>query len=197
MVSRLPTYNRRVVLFVISFLQLFLDERVQSITKMTSANLALVMAPNLLRCESESMTIVFTNAPYVQFYSFFIPFTNILTTVDTNKCLFIIYYYTWNATKSIPDISPSTDSGLLSSLRPWGEKQSAAADKYICRRRLLSSLSHIIDATPKHSFPLSDSLLLYVIVFFKVFLESSLSLSFTFICFTSILPLIIWSVIPY
>lgn len=68
MVSRLPTYNRRVVLFVISFLQLFLDERVQAATKMTSANLALVMAPNLLRCESESMTVVFTNAPYEQMF---------------------------------------------------------------------------------------------------------------------------------
>jgi hypothetical protein len=63
MVARLPTYNRRVMLFVISFLQLFLDEKVQSITKMTAPNLALVMAPNLLRCASDSMTVVFTNAP--------------------------------------------------------------------------------------------------------------------------------------
>ena len=61
-VHRLPTINRRVVLFVISFLQLFLDEKVQSVTKMTAPNLALVMAPNLLRCNSESMAVVFTNA---------------------------------------------------------------------------------------------------------------------------------------
>ena len=61
-VERLPTANRRVVLFVISFLQLFLDERVLATTKMTSANLALVMAPNLLRCGSDSMTVVFNNA---------------------------------------------------------------------------------------------------------------------------------------
>jgi Rho GTPase-activating protein 39 len=61
-VERLPTANRRVVLFVISFLQLFLDERVLAVTKMTSANLALVMAPNLLRCGSDSMAIVFNNA---------------------------------------------------------------------------------------------------------------------------------------
>ncbi|EEB93607.1 hypothetical protein MPER_07708, partial [Moniliophthora perniciosa FA553] len=54
-VQRLPTINRRVVLFIISFLQLFLDEKVQNSTKMTPANLALVMAPNLLRCKSESM----------------------------------------------------------------------------------------------------------------------------------------------
>ncbi|KZV71130.1 Rho GTPase activation protein [Peniophora sp. CONT] len=65
-VERLPTINRRVVLFVISFLQLFLDEKVVGVTKMTSANLALVMAPNLLRCNSESMAVVFTNASYEQ-----------------------------------------------------------------------------------------------------------------------------------
>lgn len=61
-VERLPTINRRVVLFVISFLQLFLEERIQAVTKMTAANVALVMAPNLLRCNSDSMSVVFTNA---------------------------------------------------------------------------------------------------------------------------------------
>ncbi|OJT10725.1 Rho GTPase-activating protein 39 [Trametes pubescens] len=65
-VQRLPTMNRRVVLFVISFLQLFLEEKIQSVTKMTAPNLALVMAPNLLRCNSESMLVVFTNAQYEQ-----------------------------------------------------------------------------------------------------------------------------------
>ncbi|KAI0823706.1 hypothetical protein BC628DRAFT_499041 [Trametes gibbosa] len=65
-VQRLPTMNRRVVLFVISFLQLFLEEKIQTVTKMTAPNLALVMAPNLLRCNSESMLVVFTNAQYEQ-----------------------------------------------------------------------------------------------------------------------------------
>ncbi|RDB25243.1 Rho GTPase-activating protein 39 [Hypsizygus marmoreus] len=67
-IERLPTINRRVVLFVISFLQLFLEEKVQSVTKMTPANLALVMAPNLLRCNSDSMSVVFTNAQYEQIF---------------------------------------------------------------------------------------------------------------------------------
>lgn len=67
-VERLPTINRRVVLFLISFLQLFLEEKAQNITKMTPANLALVMAPNLLRCSSDSMSIVFTNAQYEQLF---------------------------------------------------------------------------------------------------------------------------------
>lgn len=64
-VKRLPTINRRVVLFVVSFLQGFLEEKVMLVTKMTSANLALVMAPNLLRCSSESIAVVFTNAQCV------------------------------------------------------------------------------------------------------------------------------------
>ncbi|KAJ7072517.1 hypothetical protein C8F01DRAFT_250322 [Mycena amicta] len=67
-VEQLPTINRRVVLFMISFLQLFLEEKVQAVTKMTPANLALVMAPNLLRCNSESMSVVFTNAQYEQLF---------------------------------------------------------------------------------------------------------------------------------
>ncbi|KAH8994684.1 hypothetical protein EDB86DRAFT_3078047 [Lactarius hatsudake] len=45
---------------------LFLDERVLAATKMTSANLALVIAPNLLRCGSDSMAVVFDNAQYEQ-----------------------------------------------------------------------------------------------------------------------------------
>jgi hypothetical protein len=62
LVEKLPTINRRVVLFVVSFLQLFLEERIQNVTKMTPANLALVMTPYLLRCNSDSMAVVFTNA---------------------------------------------------------------------------------------------------------------------------------------
>ncbi|KAF7315281.1 Rho GTPase-activating protein 39 isoform 2 [Mycena indigotica] len=67
-VERLPTINRRVILFMISFLQLFLEDKVQVITKMTPANIALVMAPNVLRCNSDSMSVVFTNAQYEQLF---------------------------------------------------------------------------------------------------------------------------------
>ncbi|KIJ19117.1 hypothetical protein PAXINDRAFT_8468 [Paxillus involutus ATCC 200175] len=62
LIRRLPTINRRVVLFIVSFLQLFLEEKVLASTKMTAANMALVLAPNLLRCSSESMAVVFTNS---------------------------------------------------------------------------------------------------------------------------------------
>ncbi|EJD37788.1 Rho GTPase activation protein [Auricularia subglabra TFB-10046 SS5] len=66
LVARLPTHNRRVVAFVVSFLQLFLEERVTARTKMTAPNLALVMAPNLVRCASESAAVVFANAQHEQ-----------------------------------------------------------------------------------------------------------------------------------
>lgn len=66
-VRRLPTINKRVLLFVISLLQLFLQENIQAITKMNSVNLALVMAPNILRCNSDLMMTVFTNTQYVYF----------------------------------------------------------------------------------------------------------------------------------
>jgi hypothetical protein len=81
MVQRLPTINRRVVLFVISFLQLFLKDEIQTVTKMTPANLALVMAPNLLRCNSDSMATVFTNAQYEQIFVY-----HLLLYLKCNEC---------------------------------------------------------------------------------------------------------------
>jgi Rho GTPase-activating protein 39 len=65
--DKLPTVNRRVLLFVISFLQMFLEESVMATTKMTAPNMALVFAPNILRCAIESMAVVFANARWVQF----------------------------------------------------------------------------------------------------------------------------------
>nr|XP_018259661.1 uncharacterized protein I303_07729 [Kwoniella dejecticola CBS 10117]OBR81819.1 hypothetical protein I303_07729 [Kwoniella dejecticola CBS 10117] len=62
--ERLPIYNRRVLLFVISFIQLFMDIEVIKQTKMTPGNLALVMAPNILRTTSNSLITVFTNSSF-------------------------------------------------------------------------------------------------------------------------------------
>jgi len=66
MVTRLPGLHRRVLLFVLSFLQLFLEERVVSVTKMGAENLALLMAPNLLRCVSDDIRDVFKNTKFEQ-----------------------------------------------------------------------------------------------------------------------------------
>ena len=60
--EKLSTVNRRVLVFVVSFLQMFLEESVMTTTKMTAPNMALIFAPNILRCASESMAVVFANA---------------------------------------------------------------------------------------------------------------------------------------
>jgi hypothetical protein len=62
--KKLPNHNRRVLLFVISFIQLFLDPEVVAVTKMTPRNLALVLAPNILRTPDESLSAAFANSGY-------------------------------------------------------------------------------------------------------------------------------------
>lgn len=82
-VSRLPKIHRRVLLFVISFVQLFLSEEVVEQTKMTPQNLcaliclpsmlsrcrwlippALVLAPNILRTTSRDLETVYMNSSF-------------------------------------------------------------------------------------------------------------------------------------
>lgn len=106
-VERLPTINRRVVLFIISFLQLFLDERVLAITKMTSANLALVMAPNLLRCNSDSMAVVFTNASCVSSCRLGVMWLT-RSPADMNRPSSIISFFILTAKPSTQTTSPNT-----------------------------------------------------------------------------------------
>ncbi|GMK54712.1 hypothetical protein CspeluHIS016_0112980 [Cutaneotrichosporon spelunceum] len=62
--KKLPNHNRRVLLFVISFIQIFLDPEVVAVTKMTPRNLALVLAPNILRTPDESLSAAFANSGY-------------------------------------------------------------------------------------------------------------------------------------
>ncbi|ORX41049.1 hypothetical protein BD324DRAFT_575172 [Kockovaella imperatae] len=63
-IDRLPLLNRRVLMFVISFFQLFLNPEVIDKTKMTIVNLSLVLAPNLLRTTSDQLVTVFTNSAF-------------------------------------------------------------------------------------------------------------------------------------
>lgn len=65
-VKGMPVLNRRVTLFVISFLQIFASEQVARVTKMNVHNLAMVYAPNFLRCPSDNLTVIFENAKYEQ-----------------------------------------------------------------------------------------------------------------------------------
>jgi len=65
-VKILPETNRRVVNYMINFLRIIADQRNQPITKMTLANLAMVFAPNFLRCPSDNLTTIFDNTKFEQ-----------------------------------------------------------------------------------------------------------------------------------
>lgn len=65
-INQLPEVNKRVVHYVINFLQLFAKPDTISVTKMNVANLGMVMAPNFLRCPSENLALVFENTKFEQ-----------------------------------------------------------------------------------------------------------------------------------
>ncbi|XP_070199220.1 rho GTPase-activating protein 39-like isoform X2 [Littorina saxatilis] len=60
-VHRLPDINRLVLCYLIRFLQVFAAPENAVVTKMDVNNLAMVMAPNCLRCESQDPRIIFEN----------------------------------------------------------------------------------------------------------------------------------------
>ncbi|KAI4494047.1 hypothetical protein M0802_009314 [Mischocyttarus mexicanus] len=61
-VDRLPDLNRRVLCDLIRFLQIFARPEVVVRTKMDANNLAMVMAPNILRCTSQDPRVILENA---------------------------------------------------------------------------------------------------------------------------------------
>ncbi|XP_077429739.1 rho GTPase-activating protein 39 isoform X2 [Vanacampus margaritifer] len=60
-VQSLPELNRLVLFYFIHFLQVFAQPSNVAITKMDVNNLAMVMAPNCLRCQSDDPRIIFEN----------------------------------------------------------------------------------------------------------------------------------------
>jgi hypothetical protein len=60
-VHALPAINRLVLCYLIRFLQVFAATENATVTKMDANNLAMVMAPNCLRCESDDPNIIFEN----------------------------------------------------------------------------------------------------------------------------------------
>ncbi|KAG7212405.1 hypothetical protein KM043_012723 [Ampulex compressa] len=62
LVDRLPDLNRRVLCHLIRFLQIFARPEVVARTKMDANNLAMVMAPNVLRCTSQDPRVILENA---------------------------------------------------------------------------------------------------------------------------------------
>ncbi|KAI8081778.1 uncharacterized protein BX664DRAFT_380722 [Halteromyces radiatus] len=67
-INQLPETNRRIALYMISFLQEFSHPDVIKVTLMNINNLAMVFAPNFLRCPGESLTTVFENSKYEQIF---------------------------------------------------------------------------------------------------------------------------------
>ncbi|RCI05817.1 hypothetical protein CU098_000790, partial [Rhizopus stolonifer] len=67
-VNSLPDTNRRIVLYMIRFLQDFIDPQVTQHTLMNVFNLAMVFAPNFLRCPSTNLATIFENSKYEQIF---------------------------------------------------------------------------------------------------------------------------------
>ncbi|RIA84346.1 hypothetical protein C1645_808810 [Glomus cerebriforme] len=65
-IKELPLINQRVVVYTIDFLQKFADPQVSKLTKMNIHNLAMVFAPNFLRCPSDNLALIFENTKYEQ-----------------------------------------------------------------------------------------------------------------------------------
>ncbi|XP_055640474.1 rho GTPase-activating protein 39 isoform X2 [Toxorhynchites rutilus septentrionalis] len=61
-VEKLPKINRLVLTYLVHFLQQFALPDVVANTKMDSSNLAMVFAPNLLRCQSQDPKVILENA---------------------------------------------------------------------------------------------------------------------------------------
>ncbi|KAI8615026.1 hypothetical protein BC830DRAFT_1124468 [Chytriomyces sp. MP71] len=66
LLAELPDINHRVALYMIKFLKVVADKKNQAKTRMTHANIALVFAPNFLRCPSDNPMIIFENTKFEQ-----------------------------------------------------------------------------------------------------------------------------------
>jgi hypothetical protein len=60
-VNQLPEINRLCLSYLIHFLQVFSKPETAKVTKMDASNLAMVMAPNCLRCQSNDPRVIFEN----------------------------------------------------------------------------------------------------------------------------------------
>ncbi|KAJ3129235.1 hypothetical protein HK100_008764 [Physocladia obscura] len=66
LIGEMPDINRRVALYMLNFLKVVADPQNQSFTRMTHANIALVFAPNFLRCPSDDPVVIFENTNFEQ-----------------------------------------------------------------------------------------------------------------------------------
>ncbi|KAI9485231.1 MAG: Rho GTPase activation protein [Benjaminiella poitrasii] len=78
-INSLPDVNRRIALYMIRFLQDFTDPEVTKLTLMNVLNLAMVFAPNFLRCPSANLKTIFENSKYEQDF-----LKTLITSLDVN-----------------------------------------------------------------------------------------------------------------
>jgi len=66
LIESLPEINRLVIRYMVDFLKIVAKPENQKHTKMTLANLAMIFAPNFLRCPSDDPQTIFENTKYEQ-----------------------------------------------------------------------------------------------------------------------------------
>ena len=64
--NKIPAVNRRVLEFLVHFLQIICHPDNQAATRMSINNIAMVFAPNILRCPSDNLQLVLENTKYEQ-----------------------------------------------------------------------------------------------------------------------------------
>ncbi|CAD5206655.1 unnamed protein product [Bursaphelenchus okinawaensis] len=62
LVKSLPHINQKVLVALLTMLQRLIDDETVKSTKMDVSNLSMVMAPNILRCQSKDPNVVFANS---------------------------------------------------------------------------------------------------------------------------------------
>ncbi|KAI3639330.1 hypothetical protein MIR68_002860 [Amoeboaphelidium protococcarum] len=64
--SKIPEHNQNVLEYLINFLQIVGEPKNQPVTRMSINNIAMVFAPNILRCPSENLQVILENTKYEQ-----------------------------------------------------------------------------------------------------------------------------------
>jgi hypothetical protein len=65
-INEIPKHNQDVLKYLIGFLQVICDPKNQPDTRMSVNNIAMVFAPNILRCPSDNLQLVLENTKFEQ-----------------------------------------------------------------------------------------------------------------------------------
>lgn len=65
-IQHLPEFNLNVLQYLIHFLQIICDPKNEPVTRMSVNNIAMVFAPNILRCPSDNLQVILEQTKYEQ-----------------------------------------------------------------------------------------------------------------------------------